>query len=379
MQIDLAILTNSATMTPPRITKELVKGILHGAIIANPQALTLDAGKITLPNDHLSRHCSYVSTEQKFKDLDPQIEAINTGVNAPVTMDLLIRQTEPPFIERVIRAEVSSKFKFPSQLRVYEGKKDPMDHLNSYKNLMMRQGVLDEVMCKAFSTTLRGPMRVKEKNASHLFADHQKDGESLKDYIRQFNQVVLKVEDPNDNVIVMEMMKGLRPTPLFDSSSKNVLKTLSAHQVKADKYIAAKELAKKPSKEGEGKQITRGLWPQYKRLFQLKEQIDNLIKRGYLRKFLVDCPRLATPERGSTTGDIQTIHGGFVSGGLSMSSRKKHAREAKRRAKEEVYNLSSPTTEVSFFITFTNEDLRGLHIPHDNALVVSSTITNFNV
>ena len=35
---------------------------------------------------------------QKFKDLDAQIDVINTGVNAPITVDALIRQTEPPFI-----------------------------------------------------------------------------------------------------------------------------------------------------------------------------------------------------------------------------------------------------------------------------------------
>ena len=29
-----------------------------------------------------------------------------------------------------------------------------MDHLDSYKNLMSLQGYSDEVMCKAFSTTL---------------------------------------------------------------------------------------------------------------------------------------------------------------------------------------------------------------------------------
>ena len=30
-------------------------------------------------------------------------------------------------------------------------------------------------------------------------------------------------------------------------------------------------------------------------------------------------------------------------------------------------------------ITFTNEDLRGLHLPHDDALVISAIIANFNI
>ncbi|GFY90980.1 hypothetical protein Acr_07g0011760 [Actinidia rufa] len=57
------------------------------------------------------------------------------------------------------------------------------------------------------------------------------------------DQAILEVEDPSDKVIIMAMMEGLRPGPLFDSLSKNVPETLSALQSKADKYIAAEELA----------------------------------------------------------------------------------------------------------------------------------------
>ena len=38
-----------------------------------------------------------------------------------------------------------------------------------------------------------------------------------------------------------------------------------------------------------------------------------------------------------------------------------------------------PTIESHQPITFTNVYLRGLHIPHDNALVISVTIANFNM
>ena len=77
------------------------------------------------------------STTQKIKDLDAWIDTINTGVKAPITVDALIRQTEPPFTERVMKVRGSSKFKLSSQFEVYKGKTNPMDHLDSYKNLMM--------------------------------------------------------------------------------------------------------------------------------------------------------------------------------------------------------------------------------------------------
>ncbi|GFY87521.1 hypothetical protein Acr_05g0011600 [Actinidia rufa] len=327
------------------------------------------------------------STSQKIRDLDARLDAINTGTNAPVTVDTLIRQTEPPFTRRVLRARISSKFKLPTQLGIYEGKTDPMDHLDSYKSLMSLQGCSDE------------------KNASHLFTVHQKETESLKDFVKRFNQAILEVEDPSDKVIIMAMMEGLPPGPLFDSLSKNVPKTLSALQSKADKYIAAEEEEtryKRPDRDpkrssnrcprtpphrpefilpplnapvaqvlSEIKHEEFVKWPEkiktdpQKRnrkkycefhrdhghntedCFQLKEQIADLIKRGYLRKYVADRPPPNSPERRygdnrPTAGNIQTIHGGFGSGGCSTSSRKWHARSAFRLAEEEICNLSSP-------------------------------------
>ena len=109
-----------------------------------------------------------------------------------------------------------------------------------------------------------------------------------------------------------------------------------------------------------------------------------MIKRGYLKKFVVDHPRPNSLDRGyvdnrPTTEDIQTIYGGFASRGCSSLSRKRYAREANGRAEKEVYNLSTTMNGAHQPITFTNEDLRGLHLPHDDAFVIFVTIVNFNV
>ena len=91
---------------------------------------TRGQGKSPHRDNYLHNHHS-VSIEQKFKDLDARIDVINTGVNAPVTVDALIKQTEPPFTKRVMKFKLSSRAKLPSQLEVYEVKTDPMDHIDS--------------------------------------------------------------------------------------------------------------------------------------------------------------------------------------------------------------------------------------------------------
>ena len=47
-----------------------------------------------------------------------------------------------------------------SQIESYNRAKDPLDHLETFKTLMHFQGVANEIMCRAFLTTLKGLMRI---------------------------------------------------------------------------------------------------------------------------------------------------------------------------------------------------------------------------
>ena len=47
-----------------------------------------------------------------------------------------------------------------SQVETYDGLRDPLDHLKSFKTLMHMQGVPDKIMCRAFPTTLKELARV---------------------------------------------------------------------------------------------------------------------------------------------------------------------------------------------------------------------------
>ncbi|XP_022872983.1 uncharacterized protein LOC111391929 [Olea europaea var. sylvestris] len=72
-----------------------------------------------------------------------------------------------------------------------------------------------------------------------------------------------------------------------------------------------------------------------------------------------------------TAGTINIIIGGIVSGGDTNSERKQYARQHAHTSRESRDKLED--------ITFRVGDLEGVSYPHDDALVVSTVVANFEV
>ena len=68
-------------------------------------------------------------------------------------LDGMIRRTNSPFTNEMLNRPLPPKFRLP-QLESYDGSKDPLDHIESLKTLMLLQMTPEEVMCRAFLTTL---------------------------------------------------------------------------------------------------------------------------------------------------------------------------------------------------------------------------------
>ena len=138
------------------------------------------------------------------------------------TMDTLVQQTESPFIAEVLRYPLLAKFIMP-QVEAFDGVKDPVDHLNTYKNQMEQHGYQDPVRCRAFAITLKGPplawfnrippssissfrelsiafishfigARTYRKSSYHLLTVKQGSQESLNSYVQRFNAESLKID-----------------------------------------------------------------------------------------------------------------------------------------------------------------------------------------
>ena len=68
-------------------------------------------------------------------------------------LDDLVHRTNSPF--------TASTTSFPlPQVENYDESKDLLDHLESFKTLMHLQGAPNEIMYRAFPTTLKGPARI---------------------------------------------------------------------------------------------------------------------------------------------------------------------------------------------------------------------------
>ena len=96
--------------------------------------------------------------EQRFRDLQQELRRVKEVVKGrtPDTMDTLVQQTESPFTPEVLNYPLPAKFRVP-QVEAFDGVKDPVDHLNTYKNQMELHGYPDPVRCRVFATTLKGP------------------------------------------------------------------------------------------------------------------------------------------------------------------------------------------------------------------------------
>ena len=75
------------------------------------------------------------SWEQRFRDIQQEISHMKVEVKGqtPVSMDALVQQIKSPFTTRVLHFPLPTKFIMP-QIETFDGTKDPIDHLNTYKN-----------------------------------------------------------------------------------------------------------------------------------------------------------------------------------------------------------------------------------------------------
>ena len=197
------------------------------------------------------------------KEMDELKNAIKGKTDQ--SLDRIVRKMDSPFTVVVQECPLPSKFRLP-QLELFDGLKDLLDHLNTFKTTLGLQQPLDEILCNSFPTTLKGAAREwftilptssidnfkqlsssfvrhfvggqrPKRTADHLLTIKQGEKETLRSYVTRFTRGMLGVDKLDDKVQLTTFKAGLKSRDFVISLAKNPPKMMVEALLKAQKYM----------------------------------------------------------------------------------------------------------------------------------------------
>ncbi|XP_059654509.1 uncharacterized protein LOC132301255 [Cornus florida] len=219
-----------------------------------------------------------------MQDLKARVDNVMQAMKrkSQASMNDMVQKTNLAFSPAIMSCPLPSKFKMPT-LESFDGTRDPLDHLETCKALMYLQAVPNEIMCRAFPTTLKGWARLwfnklkpgsiknfKElsiqfighfitgqrhrKPATYLLNVKQQKGEPFHDYISRFNTKMLQVEEMDDKAALTAFMGGLQTSKFLFSLSKEAPTSMTNLMVRARKHMNAEDAMNvRKNKDGKDK------------------------------------------------------------------------------------------------------------------------------
>uniref|UniRef100_A0A2N9G6E6 RNase H type-1 domain-containing protein n=1 Tax=Fagus sylvatica TaxID=28930 RepID=A0A2N9G6E6_FAGSY len=355
--------------------------------------------------------------EEELKEMREQMKEMKSQVKAKAAknLDMLVHRSESPFTKRIDEYPLPAKFKVP-QLETFDGFKDPLDYLDSFRTIMRLHGVSDEIMCRTFPTNLRGSARTwfnqletgsidtfaqlsrafidnfiggrrSVRPANYLLNIRQREGESLRSYVQRFNKEAVQIDEPNEYVALTAFNAGLLKGDFLFQLCKDPPKSMSELMYEAQKFINAEdafqardEFLTRKRKEPEDRRFdssrNKSSRQDYPKAERKKHKLDKPEVRHEPRPPRQDENKDRQEDRPrDIIGEIRTIVGGLASGGASRSSRKAYARQAHNILVTQRSRKSLKMDDQ--VISFSEDDARNIHHPYDDALVVTLTIVGF--
>ena len=175
--------------------------------------------------------------KEEMDQMKKVMEEMKENMRRTNPIEDLVHRTDSSFMASINGHPLPSKFKLPS-LDSYDGTRDPFDHVATFKTTMHLQGVPNEIMCRAFPTTLKGPTRVwfskippssvgsfeklsklfinnfiggqrHKRSSSSLLTIEQGENESLRSFITRFNREALSVDEVDDKLLLAAFHNGI--------------------------------------------------------------------------------------------------------------------------------------------------------------------------
>ncbi|XP_022880847.1 uncharacterized protein LOC111398127 [Olea europaea var. sylvestris] len=333
------------------------------------------------------------------------------------------------FTPKVLSYPLPDRFKYP-RIKEYDGTTDPINHLNAYTNIMNLQVAPDAVICKTFPQTLTNAARdwfsTLEPNSIAHFSDladkfsaffasskrirktvasltqmRQRPNETLSNFMTRVNKERLQMTNLHITVAVSSLTYVVKCEAFKMSLSKTPSKSVTELLTRDEKYINMEETMapkrevsssrkldqKRPHESSLRQDVPRvkpRQGPSSTSFTCLNTSRSNILMEIKDLKELKWPPRLRSPPdtcdkssndkrpmnnqnsdkgpegRGNkqpTADTINIIVGGIASRRDSSSRRKQYARQPPIISRSDI----------------------GISFPHDDALVISAIILNFEV
>ncbi|XP_077212813.1 uncharacterized protein LOC143847913 [Tasmannia lanceolata] len=383
---------------------------------------------------------------RRIEEIDHRIEEMAKDQGRPAAK---MFSSRPPFTDNVMNAPAPRGFKMPT-VPQYDGTTDPVDHLVTFRTMMLLHGASYGFPCRAFPTTLTGAARgwyskIKPNSISNfedfgddlvchfmssrrprkitasLMALRQEDNEPLKTFVSCFNMEALQVPNLDLSATMNALLAGTKFNDFRRSVARQNLHSLADLMAGAEEYIVVEETLaaldsnrrrtfeeKNPTKQRRDDKASkreRDHGYDTNECWQLKKEIELLINRGYLKKFVKDdghrgerrekslqgqSPRRSQPpparnqsplpsssqpemRQSQPNGVINTIMGGPAAGGTSSAARKAYSHRVNAG------HTCSKKVNTGNEISFSNANLDNLILPHDNALVITMLVANWEL
>ena len=175
--------------------------------------------------------------EREIDQMRKVMDEMRENMRRKNPVEDLVHRTNSPFTVSINGHPLPPKFKMPS-LNSYDEARDLFDHIATFKTILHLQGVPDEIMCRAFPTTVKGPAQVwfskippnlvssfeelsklfvnnfirgqrHKRSSSSLLTIEQGENESLRSFITHFNKQALTVDEVDDKLLLTAFYNGV--------------------------------------------------------------------------------------------------------------------------------------------------------------------------
>ncbi|XP_073275381.1 uncharacterized protein [Primulina huaijiensis] len=333
-----------------------------------------------------------------------------------------------PFSLAILEEGIPPNFR-QSNIGEYDGHTDPEEHLGRFENAALLHQYSDGVRCRGFLGTLVSSKR-HQRNYLSLFVMKQQESETLREFVQRFNNAALEIPSATPDIMISAFTQGLRGWEFFKSLVKKPPSTYDDLRARAEKYVNLEDAQRYRRREQRpgGSRMEGGERGGRKRGSGEKEEDINRSRGQFLSHVPLNRNRdkvMEVREQEGRWEKSQRAEGGvrmppadkreasssgdrpkprpsprrgrgppWINQRVGESRREGRGQdvprepvEPRRRADEDNHPTRGMIHMISRgadlpqdpVISFGPKDLRGIVAPHNDALVVTATIANYDV